>query len=514
MIRNTLLILLLCLPLQRLAAQNSDSVKIRMVNMGAVVNSASSDFAPVISADGRTLIFTSRRPATETERKSGNPGLERIYMCSFMTSDSTWSKPVLLPEAVNEPERNNSAIGLSNDGQRLLHYRDDNKGNGQIFESVLKGNNWGSTKLLPEPVNSKAHESSACYSPDGRTIYFVSDRKGGLGGRDIWSSKRISDTEWGPAVNLGPVINTASDEEGVYMHPDGRTLYFSSKGHNSQGGYDVLQSTYYKSKWSQPKRMAAPINTAAHDIFFVLQASGRTGYYSSAMPGGSGEEDLYAIYFEYDTVKVKGPALMLLTGRVYDEKTLASLEAELTLTDNETGQVITTLRSNSATGNFLVSLPGGRDYGINVNAEGYLFESIRVSLPLTTEYSEVKRDIALKRIEVGKRIVLNNIFYDFDKAVLRPESMTELNRLVTLLQDNPTMVIEISSHTDGMGSDTYNQRLSQDRAQSVVDYLSSKGIAAQRLRAKGYGKAQPIADNSTEEGRQLNRRTEFSILNK
>lgn len=482
--------------------------------MGPLINSASADFAPVISADGRTLIFTSRRPLPGGEPNPGDAGLERIYMCSYSPADSSWSKPVLLPESVNEPGRNNSAIGLSNDGQRLLHYRDDSRGNGQIFESLLKGTTWGATRLLPEPVNSKSHESSACYSPDGQTIYFVSDRKGGLGGRDIWSSKRISDTEWAPAMNAGISINTPSDEEGVYLHPDGRTLYFSSKGHGSKGGYDVLRSTFGKTSWSSPERMPPPINTTANDVFFVLQASGRTGYYSSAMPGGFGEEDIYILYFDYDTLKVKGPALQLLTGRVYDEQSLKPIEAELTLTDNATGQVITTLRSNSASGNYLVSLPAGKDYGISVTAEGYLFESIRVSLPPATDYKEVNRNIALKRIEVGKRITLNNIFYDFDKAVLRSESMTELNRLAALLQENPTLAIEISSHTDGLGSETYNQRLSQDRAQACVDYLSGKGIAATRLRAKGYGKSQPIADNATEEGRQLNRRTEFSITNK
>lgn len=494
-------------------AQLPDSLRISLNNLGEAINSKYPDYAPVVSADGSTLIFTSKRPATEKEHGAGKAMLERIYISNYQPEKDSWSKAVIMDKNVNAHGRNNSAIALSNDGQQLLLFRDDIRGNGDIYESVLKGKTWSEAVKLPEPVNTPYHESSASYAPDGNTLYFVSDRKGGQGGRDIWYSNRLPSGGWGEAVNMGPVVNTKENEEGVYLHPDGKTLYFSSKGHRSSGGYDIYKSVYEKGQWTSPQSLGTPLNSPKDDVFFVLEANGKKGYLATSAPGGLGDEDIYQV--TYSTIeKVKGPQLTILKGIVYDEVTNNPLEAKLELTDNASGKQITTINSNSATGKYLISLPSGKNYGLNITADGYLFHSVNVFMPDTADYIEIEKNIGLKKLEVGSKIVLNNIFYDFDQSTLRIESISELQRLIELLNSNKTMSIELLSHTDGMGSDDYNIKLSQARAQSVVDYLSAKGIDNSRLVAKGYGKSMPVASNDTEEGRQLNRRTEFKVISK
>ncbi len=494
----------------------NDSVKITITNLTKTINSTYPDFAPVISADGQTIVFTSRRPYTEKDIKKGKQGLENVYISYYDIKKKKWADAKALPETINEPGRFNSAIALSNDGQKMLLYRDDASGNGDIYESQLQGENWMKPYKFPEPINSKDHESSASFSPDGNSLYFVSNRKGGQGGRDIWMCRK-ENNKWGAAQNLGSTINTKEDEEGIFLHPDGKTIYFSSKGHNGNGGYDIYRSVFENNKWSEPANISQ-INTADDDLYFVLAADGQTGFYSSSKTGGLGDQDIYEVNFTpLKTNKTKqesGPQLTLLKGVISDEITGALLEASIEIIDNEKNKLITTINSNNATGRYMVSLPSGINYGIIVKAKGYLFHSENVNIPYSAGYQEVIKDVKLKKIEVGKTIVLNNIFYDFDKATLRSESLSELERLILLLNDNSTMNIEISSHTDNKGTDDYNQKLSQMRAQSVVDYLVEKGIAKQRLVAKGYGESVPVATNETDEGRQQNRRTEFKILSK
>jgi outer membrane protein OmpA-like peptidoglycan-associated protein len=224
-------------------------------------------------------------------------------------------------------------------------------------------------------------------------------------------------------------------------------------------------------------------------------------------------EDIYLVNFIHKNADT-GPRLTLLKGIVFDEKTTLPLGASLEITDNETGNKITTVTSNTSSGKYMISLPAGKNYGISISSEGYLFESVNINMPDSLGYNEYERDIPLRKLEVGVKVVLNNIFYDFDRSNLRSESVSELERLVDMLKKNPSVKIELSSHTDSRGSDEYNLKLSQDRAQSVVSFLNSKGVSNDRLVAKGYGEAQPVATNDTEEGRQFNRRTEFKILSK
>lgn len=494
-------------------AVKNDTAKVAIKKLMPPLNTPFNDFAPVISADGSTMMFTSNRPSTERELAKGKAGREYIYEVTVDPKKKKWGAPKLLGPAVNAPGRNNSAIALSPDGQRMLVYRDNNDGNGNVFESVLNGTEWSELTEFPEPINSEEHESSACYSPDGRMIYFVSDREGGEGGKDIWYVTRGESNTWGALKNMGPVINTKEDEQGIFLHADGRTLYFSSKGHGSSGGYDLFRSAQEGSGWSVPNPLGAPLNTPGDDLYLVFLADGKTAYMSSERSGGMGEKDLYEVKFTpLPGRKAQDPLLTVLKGQVIDEETKQPVEGDIEITDNAKNVSISKQRSNSSTGNFLLSLPSGKNYGISVSAPGYLFHSENFDLQDTASYKEVVKVIELKKVKVGKSIVLNNVFYDFDKATLRPESSTELDALVQLLKDNEKLRIELGSHTDDKGADDYNLKLSDARAASVVAYLAGKGIAQDRLVAKGYGESTPVASNETDEGRQQNRRTEFKVL--
>lgn len=318
-----------------LIVEENDTIRIEIQRLSRNVNSSFNDYAPVITADGQTLFFTSRRPLTQRELKRNEESRENIYRSIFNEDSQDWNEATPLSENINDPDRFNSNIAISNDGQRLLIYRDDRYGNGDIYESFLKGELWSDPQPLPSIINSEAHESSASIAPDGRTIYYVSERKGGLGGRDIWKCTKAVDGSWGAPENLGSMINTKTDEESVFIHPDGKTLYFSSKGHNSRGGYDVYRSVRNGKNWSPPVNLGDPINTSGDDLFFVLTADGLNGYYASSRNGE--EKDLYLIRFipKKKDDKASEPDLTVLKGIVRDDKTKIPLEARISITDNE-----------------------------------------------------------------------------------------------------------------------------------------------------------------------------------
>ena len=519
----------------------ANPIRVFVDNMGDNVNTEYNEYGAVISADESVLVFTGRRPNSTGGKIDPqlNENFEDIYI-SYKQPDGSWSKSKNIGEPINSNDHDANS-GISNDGQRFAIYLGKSNG-GDLYESRLTGDIWSKPESMGKNINTKDfHESSACYSPDGNVLYFVSDKDGGLGDHDIYMSKLDEKGNWGEAVNLGSVINTPYSEEGVYMHPDGKTLYFSSQGHSSMGGFDIFKSVYNeKTKtWSKPENIGYPVNTTDDDVFFVISASGRHGYYTSMGTDSRGLRDLYVVTFLGSekqvvlnnednllasvaapvkevviapVVEVKEAQLTILKGVITDALTTKVLEAEIEIVDNQANVVIATFKSNSATGKYLVSLPAGKNYGIAVKKDGYLFHSENFDIPSTAAFQTVEKDVALKGLKVGSKIVLKNIFFDLDKATLRPESTAELNRLIKLMADVPTLKIELSGHTDSQGSDTYNQSLSEKRAKAVVDYLTNAGVAAGRLVSVGYGETQPISTNDTKEGRQLNRRTEFKVL--
>ncbi|MFL5762414.1 MAG: OmpA family protein [Bacteroidia bacterium] len=516
-------------------------VRVFIDNIGPDVNTQYPEYGAVISADESVMYFTSRRPNTTGGKiaEDINEPFEDIYMS--LRKDGHWGPAVNIGPPINT-DNHDANSGLSADGQKFLIYIGDH--GGDLYESELKGDKWSKPDHMNKNINTDGHETSAYYSPDGKSVYFVSDKpEGSLGDLDIYMSTKDEKGKWGKAVNLGPTINTQYAEEGVFMHPDGKTLYFSSKGHKSMGGYDIFKSVYdvTTKTWSEPENLGYPVNTPDDDVFFVTNASGKHGYYACFNPNGYGEKDIYMVTFLGQekpmiqnnednllasqaapvketviapTLAIKEAQLTILKGVITDELTKQPLEATVEIVDNLKNEVIASFTSNSSTGKYLVSLPAGRNYGIAVKKDNYLFHSENFDIPNTAAYQEVVKDVALKNIAVGSKIVLKNIFFDFDKATLRPESNNELERLTKLLNDVPSLKIEISGHTDSKGADDYNKTLSNNRAKAVLDYLVKAGISAGRLTSVGYGEEQPIATNDTDEGRQLNRRTEFKILAK
>lgn len=515
-------------------------------NIGGVINGKYPDFVPVISADRTLMAFTSRREGgvgneIEYDYDSGDPigFFEDVYLSKF--ENGKWQRPVNAGKAVNT-ETHDASIALSPDGQKLYIYKDE--GGGDIYVSKLVGEEWAKPTPLNKNINNKkTYEAHCSVTADEATLYFSSNREGGYGGLDIWMSKKKNGA-WGEAVNLGPVVNTKYDEDSPFIHADGHTLYFSSRGHKGMGGYDIFRTSYDGVAWAAPANIGYPINSADEDIYFVLSADNKYGYYASAGThhegenDGYGEKDIYVITMPppekivvastretktitsrstrqlagtVETKTVTNP-ITILKGTITDALTGKPLEANLVLVDNDKNETIAEIKSNLSTGKYLIILPSGKNYGLAVEKQDYMFHSENFDIPASTDYQEIVKDVELKKIAIGTKIVLKNIFFDFDKATIRPESTPELGRLLDLLNEVPTLKIEISGHTDSKGADDYNKKLSERRAKSVTDYLVGKGIAATRLRSAGYGEEKPIATNDTDEGRQLNRRTEFEII--
>lgn len=515
-----------------------DTTRAFINNMGKNINSSVTDHSPVITTDQSTLLFTSMRP------NSFNSKINEYGECDeniwFSTrKDGVWSPAKEMPKPINTKDHD-ASVGLSPDGQKMFLF--NGKTGGDIYFSEKKGDEWSKPTFFSE-INSQAHELNASFSYDGNTVYFTSDNNNKVvnyGNHDIFKCEKNEKGKWGKPVNLGATINTEYDEVDVFMHPDGRTLYFSSTGHKGMGGYDIFKSELQDDgSWSTPENIGYPINTPGSERCFVLTGSGRFGYFSAFRDGSLGGYDIYEIRFlgpakilqmstenmlvsaltnpiktaaiAQEAVEIKTSRLTIYKGIVRDAETQAFLEATIEVIDNETGRIISTLNSNATTGEFLVPLPSGKDYGVTVRKDGYLFYSANFNIPQATTYQEIVTVIDLLPLRKDATIVLRNVFFETASAKLDPKSNAELDRLIKILNDYPKMVIEISGHTDNVGSRPYNQNLSENRAASVVNYLS-KVIDKNRLQFAGYGFDKPMASNETADGRALNRRVEFKIV--
>ncbi len=492
----------------------ANPIKIKIENLGKDINTEFPDYAPVVSADESTLIFTSRRPGNKGGKLAPKDGLpyEDIFISKKV--DGKWTTPESIGENINTNGHEGS-IGLSPDGQGLYIYKDNVDGGGDIFYSPLEGDVWGTPQFL-DNVNTFNWEPSASPSADGELLYFTSNMKEGLGGRDIWVSKKLPNGEWSLPTNLGPKINTPYDEDGPFIHPDGKTLFFSSKSHTSMGGFDIFFSILddETKEWSTPVNVGYPINSVDDDIYYSLSPDGKRAYYSAFHEDGYGEKDLYILEF----IEQKEIPLALFKGVIKDKDGVVPEDATVIVTDNESGELLGTYKPNAKTGEYLIILPPGVNYNIAYEAKGYIFKSENLEIPEGSNYSVIEKAIELPKIEVGKRIVLKNIFFDVNKSTLRTISVTELNKANEFLKTYPNVSVEISGHTDNDGSDAYNKHLSQERAQAVVDYLIELGIDKKRMIAKGYGKDKPILPNNNTDGSknlenmQQNRRVELEVI--
>ena len=592
-----------------------DSISVSIKNLGDSINSIYPDYSPVISADESTLIFTSRRlGSTGGEKTDNDQFLEDIYFCNKKT-DGTWSSAKSIGTSINTfgSEAN---ISLSADGQQLYVYRDVN--GGDIYYSNLEGDTWSGLLPLSSNINTPDWETHASLSLDGKTLYFVSNKKeGSYGGRDIWQSVKLPNGQWSIPINAGPQINTKEDEEAPFLHPDGVTFFFSSKGHKNMGGFDIFKSVKDKNgNWSSPENLKYPINTPDDDIFYVQSTDGKRGYFSSIRNNGLGGKDIYTINFE----KAIAEPLTLLKGYItFDGATKGLPKVEIVATDRETGLVVQNSKSNELTGKYLmiikpgvegktytisyeaegfqpinvtitippnssyqeieksvllhslnfesktpgtISIAGtvknvyeksiagaqivvkdnisgklietyytasdsgsysfilnrGQNYNLSYEANGYLFQSENINVPKQPEYLVLTKNIVLEKVKIGSKIVLNNIFFDSNKATLRKESNLEIEKLLNLMKEYHELTFEVAGHTDNKGNDATNLQLSQMRAQAVVNAFVKKGINVKYLVAKGYGETMPIATNtlpngeSNKKGMQQNRRVEIKII--
>ena len=516
-------------------------VKSFIDNLGKGINTINDEYGVVVNPDETQMYFTSKREDNLRGRilELTNLYYEDIYNAE--SKNNVWQNAENYGKPLNS-KYNDAVAGMSSDGKILYVYR-SRKRPGDIYESELKDEaKWSKPSRLSKKINSKKyHQTSASISPDGKTIYFVSNRKGGIGGRDIYYCTADEKGRWSDPQNIGLPINTPYDEEFPYIAADGKTLYFSSNGQNTIGGFDIFKTVYENGKWSAPVNMGYPINTPYNEYsYFVSSKSSSHAYYSSARDGGNGGQDIYKITYITDKpvinaednnylaaktmpvsetsmelpLEIKENSMIAIKGIITDAANNQPLQASIEITDNKLNTTVVNSQSDGKTGKYLVTVLSGKNYGITVKSDGYMFSSDNINIPFTTQYVEANKDFALKKIEAGTKIVLNNIFFDFGKASLRKESTPELDRVYKLLVDVPKLKIEISGHTDNKGNVEINQKLSESRAKSVVDYLISKGISADRLVFKGYGFTQPVAPNDTEKNRQLNRRTEFKIISK
>ena len=495
-------------------------VKINISNLGKV-NSKYPEYGPVVSADEKTMIFTSRRKNKNSTSNQPKDLIdfgyyEDIYI-SKKDDKGEWGEPKLISNKINT-DGHESTIGLSVDGQQLLILSFQEDPEGDIYYSKLDGKDWSSPVPF-KALNSKASETHACFSADGKTIYFTSNRKGGYGGYDIYKVTMLPNGEWSKSLNLGPKINTEFDDRAPFIHPDGVSLFFSSNGHETMGGFDIFQATDLGEEgWSTPENIGYPINTAEDDVSYATSVDGKRSYYASKKEGGKGENDIYLITIPKPSVQ----PMTVLAGEFIagDEGGTIPNDAEIIVTDNETNEIYGVYKPNRKTGKYLFILPPNKNYNITYNAEGFLFKSENVIIPKNSAYQAIKKVIKLAPIKANESIVLNNVFFDFASYELTKDSRSELSKLFNLLSNNPSIKVEIQGHTDSKGRKALNKKLSQDRAESVKKYFVKKGINPKRITAVGYGANQPIAKNKNkdgsynEEGMALNRRIELKILSK
>ncbi len=467
-------------------------------NLGDSINSDALEYFPSLTIDGNKLIFT---------RRVNND--EDFYESNII--NGAWSKAQPLAGKVNT-NLNEGAQNISQDGEWIIftgcNYP-EGRGSCDLYISYKTKTGWSEAENMGNVVNTEFWESSPSLSPDKRDLYFSSNRPGGFGGKDIWVVHRSTNGKWSNPENLGEAINTSGDESCPFMHADNKTLYFNSNG---QPGYGMTDLFFAKkvndSSWMMAQNLGYPINTIDDEGSLIVTADGKTAYYASDNAGTKGGLDLFTFELREDIRPVK---TLWVKGRVFDNKTKQGLPSAVELTDIHTRQLISKVQTDED-GNYLTTLPVGTDYAFTVNRKGYLFFSDNFSLHNYTIDSVFTKNIPLQPLEKGASIVLKNIFFDTKEYTLKKESIIELDKVVLLLTDNPGLKIQISGHTDNVGKPNDNLILSNNRAKSVVNYLISKGIQPGRLISEGYGATQPIADNTTENGKALNRRTELVVI--
>jgi outer membrane protein OmpA-like peptidoglycan-associated protein/tetratricopeptide (TPR) repeat protein len=499
-------------------------------NLNGNINEAFDEYAPVLTNNDSVLYFTRKEYINEESDK------ERTYISHRDFSQKIGFGPASVFQEKLFKE-NEALQTMSKDGNYAIVY--NTKNGGDLYEMTIKKGQWTKPKSI-KVINSSGHETSASLNEKGDTLYFCSDRSDSYGEHDIYMSVRNKKGKWTKPQHLSDKINTPLDEISVFLDAEGNTLYFSSQGHQNMGGFDIFKSTREDGQWTKPENMGYPINSPCEDVYFSISKDKKTAYFSSNRKGeGEGKQDIYKITFlgapklflfntdkvyfsdhaslqpyNVESLELEKEKSTTIHGIVIDGKTKAPLYVIIELSDIGENQLLTTFTSDSVTGKYTLLLPAGRNYGINIKKEGYLYYSENFNVSDSSDVQSIDQVISLNKIEINQTIILKNIFFDVNKTTLKPESATEIENAYKLMIENPSIEIEISGHTDNVGTDAYNKKLSQGRAAAVVNALVEKGIAPSRMKSVGYGFDKPIAPNNTETGRMQNRRTEFKIIKK
>ncbi len=468
------------------------------VNMGENINSTALEYLPSLTVDGNKIIFNKRIDSDEDFYES-----EKI--------NGVWQKAKLVPGKINT-NLNEGAQNISQDGQWLIftgcNYP-EGFGSCDLYISYKnKNGQWSEAENLGKTINTDAWESAPTLSADKRDLFFSSTRLGGFGGSDIWVSHNLNG-QWQKPENLGAGINTSADDGCPYIHADNQTLYFNSNGRLGYGMSDLFVTRRNeKGIWQTPENLGYPINTVDDEGSMIVAADGKTAYYASDKGDFKNKIDLYSFTLREDIQALK---TLWVKGKIYDKKTNAGLPSTVELTTIDSGFVLSKLQTDED-GNYLTTLPVGKNYAFNINKKGYLLYSENFSMKGNITDSPMVINIALQPIEKGASIILKNIFFDSKKAELQTSSFAEIDKVAILLLENNKLIIQINGYTDNVGKPADNIKLSLNRTKSVITYLQKKGIDIKRLTGKGFGETKPIASNNTEVGRAQNRRTEIIVI--
>lgn len=466
-------------------------------------------YYPYLTGDQKTIIYTAREKPEPNQRDSD----ENVYVATF--DGTAWSLPTPISPTINSPDNEGTAC-ISADGRTIVYTICDQTGARQnfgecdLFISNKVGDVWTEPRNLGKNVNSRFWETQASLSADGKMLFFISSRTGGVGGKDIWFSKIGEDGKWQPAQNLTEA-NSELDETSPFIHPNGKTLFFSSNGREGYGALDIYKMEYTNKQWSTPVNLGYPINDHKDQFGLFVTTDGLRGLYSvDKFEKGVPSSFLY----EFNLPEPARPTFRsnYVKGVVYDIKTKAKLEASIDLFDLTSKEKQASVTSDKVNGNYMLVLNQGAEYALEVHRKGYAFKSLSFNYTEGKDIQPLEIDIPLEPIAQGTVFTLNNIFFDYNKFELQDKSKTELDALVKFLQDNPDIKGEVSGHTDNIGSAEANMTLSLNRAHSVRDYLVKAGIDASRLTYKGFGSTKPSVPNDTEENRAKNRRIEFKIM--
>ncbi|MBC8083544.1 MAG: OmpA family protein [Hymenobacter sp.] len=478
--------------------------------LGAPLNTFRFQYFPALTADSRFLLFTGR-PAAD----SG----EDLFIAR-MNKDGTVGAPVSISPFINTPY-NEGAGTISGDGKTLVFAscdRPNSVGNCDLYISRRTGNSWSKPLNLGRTVNSPEWDSQPTLSADGRTLYFTSTRRGGQGQEDIYMTSLDTDGNWSPARNLGQPVNTPGKDMAPFIHASSTTLYYVTDGLVGMGGLDVFRCEQQAAgHWSDPQNLGYPLNTHENEASLFISSDNRRGFCSrsrAAEPGVRTERERPVELFSFEVPQQLRPreTSTYTQGRVFDAFTKKPIKADVQLYDLNTDELTQYVTSDAENGDYTVVLNEGRQYAMYAAADKYLMKSLSFDYSDKRNFDPLTLDIFLEPVRAGRSIVLNNLFFDTNQYELKPKSRTELNRLVGFMKQYSEVQVEVSGHTDDVGSDDDNLSLSQNRAKSVYSYLISQGVKAERLRFKGYGESKPLMANDSDGHRQQNRRIELRIL--